>query len=273
MHIVSLDGPAKAGKTCIGIELTRQFEADYQAEYHVAGDFYRSVTAALIDEYKLAEDQPLPEGPELDANIEHVLTSARLYGGDWGDLQRPAVNDRVSIIGSRAVTQAAADGWWHRISHGAAANGTELLIVDGRNPRQRLAEPLNELGHDITLDLFVTCTAEEAARRILAGKPYRNTNPTREELAAETEKVTARRNLDIARVTNPLVEPNNPVIVNGQSAEMVIAEAMLPDEHGTPLPRSAYYDTTGIDKATMRHRAVAISLAAVSMISTDEVVC
>jgi cytidylate kinase len=272
MRVVSLDGPAKAGKTCIGTELAEQLSGDYSLEYHVAGDFFRSVTAAVIEEHRLEEDEPLPDEAQLDQTIDHVLTSSRLYGGDWGDLQRPEVNTRVSVIGSRAITQAAADGWWQRISHGAFENGAELLIVDGRNPRQRLLEPLRDLGkNDITLDLFVTCTVNEAARRILAGKPYRNFDPTSEELATEAANVNTRRNLDIHRTTYPFIEPFNPVVVNGQSAEMVVMETLLPGDETAPLPRSAYFDTTGIDKTSMQQRAVDISLAALRIVSADEV--
>lgn len=251
MQVVTVGGPTKTGKSSVAADLYETFSSSHDVWVRIGGDFFRSLTSAV-----LAELDPMPYAQitpaVLDEAISKVVADDRLYdpARDWGDLHRPAVEEIVSTIGERKAAQEAASEWYAKTVQAAQAAGIKLLIVDGRNPRDHLANA----GVSVDLDIFYDCSEEEAARRNLLalGTPYDDAD-----LEFERKRIVERRRLDAERQDHPLQYPSNPVLLDIKDpaqAEAVVEQALQACRQGAPvdeLPRTILFDNTHVPKDIM----------------------
>jgi len=164
MRVITLDGPSKVGKTCIGRHIASELspEIDGPVRFDSIGDFYRRITVAVIE-----AAGPSPDEAELLDQLQKVLDGEAAYDNerDWGDLHSEEVEGLVSRIGHTDTAQAAKWQWGERALGAVARDEVDLWVLDGRNPRRTIAKGLAKPGVDLILDLFVHAELAPSARR------------------------------------------------------------------------------------------------------------
>ena len=253
---VYVDGESKTGKGAAGESIAQTLTDRGEAVYYdVAGDFYRRYTAMVRRELGLDEADELESGEALDTAAQNLYQSGRAFERDpeLGDLQRPAISDSVATLAKLAVAQAAGAEWFMRSLQAAADQGASVIVLDGRNPRDRVNDELPQLPNiavRIALDLYMTCDPGEAGRRVLVSRGV--AEPTRAQIDAESSIVATRREQDRRRSDRPFVEPSESVSFwpAHQSAHEVIDHTWQTELFGS-LPATVTLDNTAILKDEM----------------------
>lgn len=258
MRVVTLDGPSKTGKTHLGRHMQAELapEVDGLVRFDSIGDFFRRMTAAIIE-----ETGPNPDEAEMLAQLYKVIVSEVAFDNDrdWSDLNSGEVNNLVSTVGPHA--QSTKETWADRASSIARSIGTDLWIVDGRNPSRTLGPELKKPDMHLVLDLFVHAEVGISACRS----------------RTDEQQLVRRRELDSSGPDPLLVYPTTPVVYEPitpgafpewflprQSVEsMVIADSW---HAGTALPAPVYLDTTELgaddtDLGLEKFQTAGVSLA------------
>lgn len=208
---VYVDGETKTGKGAAGKAITALLsEKGLAVYYDVAGDFFRRYVAIVRNELGLGETDPLPTGEALETAAKRVYDTKRPFAPDdsLGDLQRSIISQSVSVLGELSLVQRAGAEWYAMSIGNARQAGADVVVLDGRNPRDRVNDVAGEAGLVLqtALDLFMTCEPEEAARRVLYLKGV--TDPSHEQIVTMTQQVKRRREHDRNRLERPFLVPS-----------------------------------------------------------------
>ncbi len=267
IYVVFIDGETKTGKGAAGSAAAQALSsAGFNVYYDVAGDFYRRYVAQVRKVLGLSEDELLPEDDRLEkaANSAYQNKLGLNKDEDLGDLQRESISDSVSNLAVLGISQQFAKEWLALSIERARTSGAEVIVLDGRNLRNRLGEQdVSVRGSTITaLDLYLTCDPETSARRTLLGRKIEN--PTPEQIAAETVMVKKRRNEDRNRVINPFIMPSDSVeYIPGQTTAQSVLQNSWDDHRGVNVPVSIMLDNTHISKPDMLAAVAELAVAAV----------
>lgn len=265
---VYIDGETKTGKGAASkIIASSLTDKGLNVYYDVAGDFYRRYVAQVRRHLGLTDNDVLPTGKVLEEAARAVIESRQAFAKDdtLGDLQRPAIGQSVSVLAELAISQRAGDEWWMITAQMAQEAGAEVIVIDGRNPRLRMEEAKKK--SDVTvktsLNLFMTCEPEEAARRTLLGTG--TPKPTAEQIAAERVNVISRRERDRQRAENPFILPikSVPFIPAVMSVSSVVRQSWHKQPDGSELPTTITLDNTKISKPEMLAAVSSLACAAV----------
>jgi cytidylate kinase len=265
---IYIDGETKTGKGAAGLAISESLRAAGRNVYYdVAGDFYRRFVAIVRQDMQLDETAPLPTGPELEQTAAAVYESRKPFSPDpeLGDLQRPAISESVAVLTQLALVQQAGIEWWLESVRSAVSSGADVIVLDGRNPREKVAKATAAEGPKVetVLDLYMTCGVEEAARRVLLSRGV--TAPSADELQAQTDAVEQRRQQDRNRTESPFTAPTASVIFMPGigSAEAAVAHSWQP-QNGHELPLSIMLDNTHLAKPDMLTAVSDLALAALN---------
>jgi hypothetical protein len=202
----NINGKSKTGKGCIGDAMYDGLVAQgYQAKIGVAGNFFRRVDRGTIDRVlECKRNLNIMDDPtEVEPIVAGVLQDRIAYDDTypWGDLQDPLVGNTVGKVARLKITQAAGEEWYYESAMHALESGADVYIVDGRNPRDRLAEFRARTGTKTGLDLVLECDVDVAAYRVLRGAGIEE--PTPLQIEQQAKSIADRRTMD----ANPL-RPN-----------------------------------------------------------------
>lgn len=242
MYAIFLDGESKTGKTTVGAAIEADLAKDYKVYKAIAGSFYRRLTVLALEAYggQYAHD----DLTWLEDGIRDAIDSREAYNEDrnWEDINSKPIDELVSVAGQFPITQAAGKEWWPIMADTALRQGAEVLVVDGRNPRAKLAEWRATHDMPIALDLCVYCDPDVAAQRYLGAQDV--AEPTAEQLAATRAEIMKRRELDRNRSVAPYVEPPNQIEFDSgvSDAIQVVGQAFAADV--PERPQVIRFDTT-----------------------------
>lgn len=265
---IYIDGETKTGKGAASKVIANSLtDKGLKVYYDVAGDFYRRYVAQIRRYLSLSDNDALPIGKVLEdaARIVHEKRLAFEADDTLGDLQRAAIGTSVSILGELATAQRAGDEWWVITAKKAKDLGADVIVIDGRNPRLRMDMAMKSSGVAVktTLNLFMTCAPDEAARRTLLGTGV--AHPTPEQISAERVNVVNRRERDRQRAENPFILPaaSVPFIPAVISVSSVISQSWHEQPDGSALPTTITLDNTKISKPEMLAAVSSLACAAV----------
>jgi cytidylate kinase len=264
---VYVDGETKTGKGAAGKAMAEALKnKGLNVYYDVAGDFYRRYTAWVRIALGLNEDDALPNGDMLEKVATEVYKSGQAFKIDnerLGNLQRPAISKFVSQLGELPVAQYADEDWCSATIEQAAAQGAEVIVIDGRNPRVKLQAASTRVGIalKVVLDLFMTCDTAEAGRRLLLSRGVNK--PSAEQVKLASDEIAKRRAQDRQRPVNPFVTPavSVPYDLNGMDIKEVITASWRP-RTDAELPVAINIDNTGITEPEMLAAVRELALAA-----------
>jgi cytidylate kinase len=263
---IYIDGETKTGKGAAGLAIADGLRAEgYRVYYDIAGEFFRRYVALVRQELQLDETADLPSGVELEKAAAKVYESRRPFQKDLelGDLQRKSISESVAVLSKLPLVQKAGAEWYLQSAISAREQAADVLVLDGRNPRQRVSEVTAAKGPKVitVLDLYMTCAAEEAARRILLARG--NSAPDEAQLGAQTAAVVRRREDDRHRTEVPFTAPVASItFVPGEiSAQDIIEQSWQPQD-GHEAPVSIMLDNTHISKPDMLAAVASLAQAA-----------
>lgn len=265
---VYVDGETKTGKGAAGKAIAETLRSQGLSVYYdVAGDFYRRYVAWVRRELGLSESDALPTGEVLLRAAASVYRSGQAYEQDealLGDLQRPVIGNSVAVLAELPIAQEAGIEWWGKTLELARKAGADVVVLDGRNPRVKVREALKAVDIDvrIALDLFLTCAAEVAGRRLLRARGI--TEPTAQQLSAATSEVNSRRERDRNRPVHPFVAPEETIAY--QLPDMAAEEAVMKSwdkKSGTDLPVAVRLDNSYLPIEDMLSGVSRLAIAAV----------
>ena len=263
---VYVDGETKTGKGSASMAIAEALRSQGVHEYYdVAGDFYRRYVAQVRRKLGLGEADDLPTGNLLFKTAQALYDDGKVFEVDMtlGDLQRPSISKSVSALGELPIAQKAGSEWFLASVRQAQAASAEVLVLDGRNPRDRVQEVVgSEDSVRVVLDLYLTCDPTEAARRTLLAVMD---IPTAQQLEAERAHIADRRDRDRKRVDRPFLLPEASVVFNPRTMKATaIVQQSWVVQGDARLPVSIVLDNTRITKPEM--------LAAVTELATEAVV-
>ncbi len=261
MYAIFLDGESKTGKTTVGSAI----EADLAKDYHVlrtlSGSFFRRLTVAALEQHGLPYDAT--EAEWLEGTVRDVIDSRVAYDEtkDWSGIHSKEVDELVSVLGQLQITQDAVKEWWPIMGDAAIAQGVEVLIVDGRNPRAKSAKWRANHHVPIALDLCVYCDPDVAAQRYVHSQGI--TNPTAQQLASARDMILGRRELDRNRAAAPYIEsPNQVEFDSGISDATQVVEQAFSSEVTNP-PQVIRFETSHSPLEITQVTAGALARAAI----------
>lgn len=263
---IYVDGETKTGKGAASKAIADALtDAGYEVYYDVAGDFFRRYVAIVREFLDLDEGEALPTGEELLQVAKAVHETRRAYKPDstLGNLQRSSISRSVSVLGALPFVQAAGVEWYRLAAESAHDSGADVLVLDGRNPRARIAESgFDKLFVQTVLDLYMTCDPAEAARRTLHGRGI--DDPTDEIVERESHHVIDRRERDRQRADRPFIPPEPSLRYVSETTTPHEAIAATWNESADNPPTALLFDNTVIRMPDMLELVSAIALAAVS---------
>ena len=264
---IYIDGETKTGKGAASKVIASSLsEKGFNVYYDVAGDFYRRYVAQVRRHLSLTDDDALPSGKVLEDAAREVHEKRLAFEQDdtLGDLQRPAIGKSVSVMAELPFVQRAGEAWWVITIKRAQEAGADVLVIDARNPRLRMQEAKKVSGVVVktTLNLFMTCDPDEAARRTLLGNGV--PHPTDEQIATERVNVISRRERDRQRADNPFILPaaSVPYIPAVMSVSSVIRQSWHKQPDDAELPTTVTLDNTKISKPEMLAAVSSLACAA-----------
>lgn len=266
---IYVDGETKTGKGAASKVIANVLtDKGLNVYYDVAGDFYRRYVAQVRRHLGLTDEEVLPTGKVLEesARVVHEKRLAFEEDDSLGDLQRPAIGQSVSVLGELATAQRAGSEWWVITAKRAQDAGADVIVIDARNPRLRMAEAMEASGITVktALNLFMTCDPDEAARRTLLGTGV--AKPTPQQIATERVNVINRRERDRKRAENPFILPvaSVPFIPAVMSVSSVIRQSWHKQPDDSELPTTITIDNTHISKPEMLAAVSSLACAAVN---------
>jgi hypothetical protein len=267
MRSVLLDGESKVGKTSVSNAIASNLSSDYRVEVADAGAFFRRMTVGVFDWLEVQSAVGVPAA-EVDEALAKILAEGIPYDNNYpfGDLERKEVGDFVSNIGRRALSQRAAEEWFAVTAERARAADTEVLVMNARNPRARLAG----IDVGVCLELIVKCDPEIAGYRAAVGLGF--ANPTEAQVKAQTAKVIERRTLDRTRLPedNPYLDPpfELPFTLGASPSQRVIEVSWVPlpacSSIESSLPHPIEFDTSRMQIDEMRLGVQALARSALA---------
>jgi CMP/dCMP kinase len=203
--IVTIDGPAGAGKSTVARRLAKRLGF----EYLDTGAMYRAVTlAAMRRGLPWSEPEKLAE---LSRQLPLQVVGCRIF------LAHEDVTDAVRTSEVTAVTRYAADNpqvRQHLVSVQRAMAERSSIVTEGRD-QGTVVFP------DAQCKLFLTASPEERARRRLHDLQQRGESATFEIVLAEQQR---RDDRDASRTVGPLRPADDAiqVVTDGMTIEQVV---------------------------------------------------
>ena len=195
--VVTIDGPAGAGKSTVARRLAERLGFDYVN----SGAIYRAIA------WRVAQGDP----------VESVLRTlsvepggrVRVDGQDvTGDLYTPAVSERAALLSQRADVRAFADGLQRR----AAARGP--VVVEGRDAGTVVFP-------EAECKFYLDASHDARARRRFAEQPAGSASPSLESIRAA---IAARDEADLTRPVARLERSSDATYVD--SSEMTVDDVV-----------------------------------------------
>lgn len=184
---------------------------------------------------------------------------------DFGDLEHPRIGNSVSVLGELTTAQMAAEIWWAKTAEGARNSGADILVLNGRNPRQRLSG----IDMDLALELVVECDVEEAGRREAFKKAKRQglEAPSLDMIRLEVQGIADRRRRDRNREDNPYAAPAFmlPFILGESSAQMIVDTSWTSGCTRFELPHPIGFDNTTMPMEDMKASAAQLAITALAL--------
>jgi hypothetical protein len=234
-----------------------------------AGDFYRDVTAEVLRELGWTEGVPPKYNEDtLTRVVDAVTARPGIYEDqNWRSLAKP-VEALVSTIGGHASAQRAGAQWHDRVVEAAIEAEKDALVIDGRNPRDRIADFIYSGQVVSALDLMLHCDVEEAARRALRREHGQQFQPTPEAIQERAVIVAERRRKDAQRQDRPFVTPAEDERIDYRPPLMTphAATVLSRTEARDPqFPLTIYFDTTRLPFEPMKGHITGLAGAAVEV--------
>jgi hypothetical protein len=158
--------------------------------------------------------------------------------------------------------KADATGWYERTAQNALDKDADLLLINGRQPRQVLSRWLGRTGVVPTIEFWAQCDSVTAAERVLLGRKKPIADADKEH---EQKNIENRRAADMLHTEFPVIPPKNAVhyIHYPTLAEVTSLLAVqeswqtngCPDTTEADLPRPIIFDNTNMSKNVMKRTA------------------
>jgi cytidylate kinase len=262
MRTILVDGESKTGKTSVGEAivdgLTSQGLQVYSAD---AGAFFRRLTAAVFGRLGLdPETVPAIDSRDLETTLVKAARDGDAHDGDWGDLEAPGIGRYVSVVGRYNDAVRAGDEWYVMTAQRAGHRRSDALVVNGRNPRGRLA------GHDIgelSMELLVQCDPWVAGTRVLRRAGI--CNPSEGQIRKAAGEVMERRLSDRTRETHPYRDPVYAVpyeLGHSTPAEVIAATRRYVSDEPFPIR----VETTSMPLSPMRAGVQELAYTAMGLV-------
>jgi len=267
MQVALLNGGAKTSKTtmCAGIETYVQNELGLFVVSGDAGSHYRRITKMVLGKLGICEVGFVPLESEISDAVELVVNEhmADDPDADWSGLDSPLINDWVSTrVANRKIVKDDATAWYERTAEGALTRGADLLLINGRQPREVLAPWLGRRAIVPAIEFWAVCDPEVAAKRTLLA---RNERRTSRKVGLERKRIEARREADMHHDEYPVIPPEYPVqYVHYPKAVELMADLAVQESwetngrYGldkTQLPRQIAFDNSYMSKPKMNTAA------------------
>ena len=201
--IVTLDGPAGAGKSSTARELARRLGWCHMD----TGAMYRTVALVALE-----RGVDLRDEPRLAAIAAEIVIEFR-DGGVWADgrdvseaIRTPEITAATRPVANAAPVRAAMKEVQRRMARGID------LVTEGRDQG-------SEVFPDAELKVFLTASPEERARRRLEEERRRGRSVTLEQILAAQQD---RDDGDTHRAVGAMREP--------EGAEVLVTDGMTHDE-------------------------------------------
>ncbi len=267
MRVITLDGPSKTGKTCVGANLVSQLspEVDGEVRLGVAGDFFRRLAVAVVEEVG-----PVPCQEDMVNQLAQVIKTEAAFDEirEWGNLHRKEVESIVSTIGKRPEAQVAGQSWYDTFAACAQDDDVGLLIMDGRNPRRVLERVLSTDGTELVLDLLLDCDVETSVRRLKLDEA---------ETARRIAKLNERRAEDagppryVFRYPSPMDTVEfEPIFAEqypvGLAVDDGVRGAIYDAQHSLNPPATVYLDTAPLSLPQVYSVTTKLARAALNLV-------
>lgn len=248
-RVVTIDGPSVSSKSSVlkVVHAELAVVADVQCE--VAGDFFRGITAEIYEQVGDDIGRVTCDPQALDALIECALSGEDVYRPrSASELDSSVVDAHVSRIGRRDITQYAVQDWYDAKVNQAKLSERSFLILDGRNPRERIKSHIEDGSVISALDLLLNCSVSVAAKRALIRASRHSDVPvdsSPEAVAQKEIEITERREMDATRKIFPYEPPMYYLdFCYPQQADGLVAKSWGNATKG--LPTTIRLDTTDL---------------------------
>ena len=149
----------------------------------------------------------------------------------------------------------------------------DLLLINGRQPRQVLANWLGKNALVPSVEFWTMCHPRTAAHRMLLARQHKTGESyTAQDLYAQQKQITMRRNADRKHTEFPMTPPAFPVKFVHYPAELELTAQLAvreswrtnddPRIRAAVLPRQIEFDNTHMSKPKMVDAASALVTAA-----------
>lgn len=203
--IVTLDGPAGAGKSSTARELARRLGWWYMD----TGAMYRTVALVAIERRIPLDDEPAVARLAELLRIEFRDGRVRADGTDVSELIRtPEITTATRPVANAPLVREAMKRIQRRMAEGLD------LVTEGRDQG-------SEVFPDAELKVFLTASPEERARRRLADEVRRGRDVTFEEiLASQEDRDHGDSNREVGAMRHP--EGAELLVTDGMDQEQVL---------------------------------------------------
>lgn len=263
MSVLAIDGESKTCKTSVTADIASHL-SHLTVVTGDAGRFFRTLDHDAQVEMG-TEDIGAPPYRELDAAIRRVIASGTAFDPalDRGDLERPAIANTVAIVAQRPGVQAAGIQWYESTFLKARENGVDALVINGRNPVDRLERILTASEQSVALSMLVYCEPQEAARRVLFSEGV--TDPQSTQILDQQVRIMRRREVDRNRPRRdfPYQDPDRVVIFDHGACPYELVDRSRKYSPDRPIP--ILFDTTEMNREEMRGYAQSLAAAALNV--------
>ena len=215
--VVTIDGPAGAGKSTIARRLARALGyrlLDTGAIYRTVALIARRRGVAWTDGPALG---PLAAGLDIDFRFEGDVNHVRVGGDDVTTaIRTPEVSQGASQVSAHPEVRAALLELQRRLAAGGG------VVVEGRDTGTVVFP-------DAEAKFFLTATAEERARRRVAELKGRGHDVDQ---AATLREIQERDQRDATRAISPMVAAADAVLIDSSALDLDQVEALLLAEVG-----------------------------------------
>lgn len=267
LGLFTIDGQSVCSKSSVLKVVYSELSGVADVQCEVAGDFFRGVTVGIYAEVGDDIGRVSNEPQTLDELIERVLNgSDAKRPKSANELNAAVIDAHVSRIGERDITQYAIQEWYDTKVKEAQAAGKDYLILDGRNPRERIKRHIEAGSAVSALDLLLYCSVSIAAERALLRASHHAKNPlpiTPQSIEAKTKEIVERREIDARRKVFPYSEPQS--YINYRTCDLgdgLVAKSWGNAKNGVPL--TIRMDTTNLSLEHQSQKVRDLVSAAVS---------